>query len=370
MNNNNAQDSDFPSNIPYEEVHFSSSGNYCVCFVDMVNSTAEVRGIRDTVKVRKYYSIFLNSMAVIARNFHAKIVKNVGDSLIFYFPESVDSANKDVWKDILDCLLALIDARPIINTKLYQEGLPAIRYRISTDYGKLEIAKSLSSKEDDLFGITMNMCSKINSFTPTNCITVGGDLYQVLRYLHMDKEEYRLTELDKQSPGQKFSYPIYILNTKKPNPVNPFKRKSQLFIQQNSKLDLSQDPKHKSKINVMLVDDELETLMTFNTILSGENYAVEIFRNGDDAISRFLTVDPSYYDLVISDIRMPHTNGLELYNRLRELSPSVKMLFVTALDGIEEIVSMLPEVKKHQILRKPVDRDDFLRGVKQLLVNT
>ncbi|SMH71142.1 response regulator [Candidatus Nitrosotalea okcheonensis] len=367
MNNNNAQDSDFLSNIPYEEVCFSSSGNYCVCYVDMVSSTKEVACIYDTAKVRKYYSLFLNSMAAIVRSFGAKIVKNVGDSLIFYFPESQDSTNKDAWKDILDCLLALIDARPIVNTKLYQEGLPAINYRISADYGKVEVAKSLSSKEDDLFGATMNMCSKINSFTPTNSITLGGDLYQVLRYLHLDKQEYRLTELGTYSSGLKFPYPVYILRVEKPNPVNPFKRESRLCTLQNSKVNLSQDQKNKSEINIMLVDDDLETLTTFNTILSDENYAVDMFKNGDEALRSFVTVNPSHYDLVISDVRMSPVNGLELYNRLRELSLSVKILFVSALDGIEEIASVLPGVKKSQILRKPISKEDFVEVVKTTL---
>lgn len=368
MNNNIiGQNCDFPSNIPYEEVCFSSSGNYCVCYVDIVNSTKEVSSIYDTIKVRKYYSIFLNSMAAIVRNFSAKIVKNVGDSLIFYFPESLDSINKDEWKDILDCLQALMDARPIINTKLYQEGLPAINYRISADYGKVEVAKSLSSKDDDLFGATMNMCSKINHYAPINSTVLGGDLYSILRYLHMDKNEYQLVELGTYSSGDKFSYPVYTLRGKTPNLVNPFNRTSKLLSLRSSKLELGQDEKHKSAIKIMLVDDELETLTTFNTILRDENYAVDTFRNGDEAIRSFVTVNPSYYDLIISDVRMSPVNGLELYNRLRELSPSVKILFISALDGIEELVSVLPGVKKSQILRKPISKSDFLEVVKTTL---
>jgi len=367
MNNNNAQDSDFPSNIPYEEVCFSSSGNYCVCFVDVVHSTEEVARIYDAVKVRKYYSIFLNSMAAIVRNFSAKIVKNVGDSLIFYFPESLDSTNKDTWKDILDCLQALTDARPIINTKLYQEGLPAINYRISADYGKVEVAKSLSSKDDDLFGATMNMCSKINQFAPVNGIVLGGDLYSILRYLHTDKNEYQLMELGAYSSGHKFPYPVYTLGGKTPNLLNPFKRTSKLLALHSSKLNLDQDQKQKSEINIMLVDDDLGTRTTFSTILSDENYNVDAFGNGDEAIRNFITTNPSHYDLVVSDIRMSPVNGLELYNRLRELSPSIKMLFVSALDGIEELVSVLPGVKKSQILRKPVSKENFVEVVKTTL---
>lgn len=363
--NHNEYDIEFPNNIPYEEIHFSSSGNYCVCFVDVVHSTEEVAKIFNAAKVRKYYSIFLNSMAVISRNFGAKIVKNVGDSIIFYFPESLDSTDKEEWKDILDCLQALMDARPIINTKLYQEGLPAIHYRISADYGKVEVAKSLSSKDEDLFGSTMNMCSKINQFAPINGTVLGGDLYHILRYLHIDKNEYKLSELGTYSSGHKFSYPVYTLREKTPNLVNPFKRTSKLLAHYSSKPDL--DQKQKSKINIMLVDDDLETRITFSTILSDENYNVNTFGNGDEAFRNFITTNPSYYDLIVSDIRMSPVNGLEFYNRIRELSPSIKMLFVSALDGIDEIVSVLPGIRKSQILRKPVSKEYFVETVKTTL---
>jgi DNA-binding response OmpR family regulator len=117
----------------------------------------------------------------------------------------------------------------------------------------------------------------------------------------------------------------------------------------------------------MLIDDEVETLSTFSTILSGENYNVDTFRNGDDAIRSFVTVPRSHYDLVISDVKMSPVNGLELYNRLRELSPSVKMLFVSALDGIEEMTSVLPDIQKSQILRKPISKECFVKAVKVTL---
>lgn len=351
--------------IPYEEVCFSSSGSYCVCYVDIVNSTEEVSKIYNTEKVRKYYSIFLNSMAAISRNFGAKIVKNVGDSIIFYFPESLDSTNKDTWTDILDCLQALTDARPVINTKLYQEGLPAINYRISSDYGKVEVARSLSSKDNDLFGPTMNMCSKINQFAPANNVVLGGDMYNILRYMHIGKNDYYLTELGTYSSGNKFPYPVYTLKRKIPNLVNPFKRTSKLLTLRN--LDLEYAKKQKSKINIMLVEDDLDTRTTFSTILTDENYNVDAFENGEEAIRNFITVNPSHYDLIVSDIRMSPINGLELYNKIQDLSPSIKMLFVSALDVMDEIASILPGIQKNHILRKPVSKEHLVETVQATL---
>jgi len=49
-----------------------------------------------------------------------------------------------------------------------------LSYRISADYGRVEVARSTTSQSDDLFGPTMNICSKINSKAPSNGVAIGG----------------------------------------------------------------------------------------------------------------------------------------------------------------------------------------------------
>jgi hypothetical protein len=80
------------------EIAFSDkSQDCCVCFVSMVDPISAISEIRDPDKIRRYYSIFINTMAAIARNFNAKIIKNTASSLIFYFPKtstiSLDSSS-------------------------------------------------------------------------------------------------------------------------------------------------------------------------------------------------------------------------------------------------------------------------------------
>jgi two-component system, OmpR family, response regulator ChvI len=114
------------------------SMNCCVCFVDMVSSTKITAEISDRRKIGQYYSIFINTMAALAKNYGAKIVKYAGDALIFYFPETSDSSNERGFKDILECFTTMILARDIINAKLHSEGnLPSVSYRISADYGRV-----------------------------------------------------------------------------------------------------------------------------------------------------------------------------------------------------------------------------------------
>ncbi len=77
--------------LPEEEISFQSrSENYYICLVDIVNSTKIAARLADT-PIRNYYHIFLNTMAAIVRGHRAKIIKNIGDSLIYYFPATYDT---------------------------------------------------------------------------------------------------------------------------------------------------------------------------------------------------------------------------------------------------------------------------------------
>jgi two-component system, OmpR family, response regulator ChvI len=77
-----------------EEISFiGGSQNCCVCFIDIVDSTRITTiEIADAEKIKIYYSVFINTMAAIARNFDGTIIKNTGDSLIYYFPKTTSRA--------------------------------------------------------------------------------------------------------------------------------------------------------------------------------------------------------------------------------------------------------------------------------------
>ncbi|HYX56363.1 MAG TPA: adenylate/guanylate cyclase domain-containing protein [Nitrososphaeraceae archaeon] len=215
-----------------EEISFTgSSKNCCISFIDIVDSTKiTTTEINDAEKIRKYYSIFINTMAAIIRDFNATIIKNTGDSLLYYFPETSNNSSAavddddgiSVFKEIFECGLTMVEASTIINTKNQEEGLPALNYRISADYGRVEIAKSMTSTSDDLFGPTVSLCAKINSMAPINGMVIGRDLYEVTRssppsfdndYYFSEIGKYPITELKYQH------YPVYsiIRNKNKEN---------------------------------------------------------------------------------------------------------------------------------------------------------
>ena len=207
-----------------DEVSFSGQReNYCVCFIDMINSTSTTANL-NYAQVSKYYSVFLNAMAIIARNFGAKIIKNAGDCLIYYFPLTCDFKDKIVFSDVLECCSTMIEAHRFINARLNHEGLPPLNYRISADYGMAEIARSITSASDDLFGSSMNRCAKINSKAEANGSVIGGDLYNVTNLFASFESEYEFEEVGRFTFGEAKEYPIYsVRNKSKKVILNPFK---------------------------------------------------------------------------------------------------------------------------------------------------
>ena len=188
--------SNFKSNFNDEQITFINyTHQYCVCIIDIVDSTTKTQMIASSEKIRQYYSIFLNTMASIIKYNNGKVIKNAGDCLIYYFPKTVDTVtNKSSIQDVLDCGLAMIEANSVLNANLNKNGLPSIDYRISGNYGKVELATSSNSNSVDLFGPTVNICSKINHLALSNEMVIYKDLYDVVKKTPFFKE-YRFKEL-------------------------------------------------------------------------------------------------------------------------------------------------------------------------------
>jgi DNA-binding NtrC family response regulator len=60
---------------------------------------------------------------------------------------------------------------------------------------------------------------------------------------------------------------------------------------------------------------------------------------------------------------MKKLNGFELYYRFKELDPNIRVLFVTALDLVEEASSLMPDINSSQFLTKPIDREELINSV-------
>ena len=184
-------------------VAFSGQTNsYCVGIIDMIDST-KISARLPVGKLSRYYQIFLNSMADTLKKFGGKVIKNVGDSLLFFFPESC-KGRKYGFMSCLKGGLGMTELHDHLCLCAKNEGLPCINYRISCDYGSAVLMQS-SDSSLDMIGPPLNMCAKINHFAHDNGIVIGADLYEMAKKMN----DYNFTSVKSFDTGQKFQYPVY-----------------------------------------------------------------------------------------------------------------------------------------------------------------
>jgi len=115
--------------------------------------------------------------------------------------------------------------------------------------------------------------------------------------------------------------------------------------------------------HILVVDDDKNTRMYFETVLEMSGYTVTVAGNGEEALE---VMDREHIDLVVLDIMMPKMNGYEFTRTLRECDDYLPILMVSA--------KHLPMDKNRgfavgtdDYMTKPVNKEEFLYRIKALL---
>ena len=117
-----------------------------------------------------------------------------------------------------------------------------------------------------------------------------------------------------------------------------------------------------TKNSILLIDDEPDITFTIKSILENNGFKVDSFT---DPISALDNYQINFYDLIILDIKMPKMDGFELYTKIREIDPKVKICFLTALLMFnEEFRKARSEIDKiigeECFIKKPIKTDDLI----------
>ena len=107
-----------------------------------------------------------------------------------------------------------------------------------------------------------------------------------------------------------------------------------------------------SKKRIMFVDDEPAVLAALSNLLRRDRHRWDlVFAQGGDEAKREL--DASTFDIVITDMRMPHLDGLDVLQHVKQKSPSTIRIILSGYAESATVLEALPLV--HQFLSKPCD---------------
>jgi CheY-like chemotaxis protein len=119
----------------------------------------------------------------------------------------------------------------------------------------------------------------------------------------------------------------------------------------------------------MIVDDEKDILAILKSGLETKGgFAVDTFSSGEAALQAFASHAPDYYDIVLTDIRMPKMNGFELYRKIREKNASIPIAFITAFEiNEDEFSKVMPSIKVRDFIKKPIRIPELIEKLNMVL---
>ena len=114
---------------------------------------------------------------------------------------------------------------------------------------------------------------------------------------------------------------------------------------------------------IMLVDNEEGLCRMMEAVLMDQGYQVKSFTRPVQAVAEFSAGD---YQLIISDIKMPEMDGLEVLQHIRNRDPEVPVIMITAYATVEMSIQALRR-GAYDMLTKPFEPDELVYRVKNAL---
>lgn len=116
---------------------------------------------------------------------------------------------------------------------------------------------------------------------------------------------------------------------------------------------------------IIIVDDESEILMLLKKFLESEDFDVHCTQDGYDALT---LIDRMSVDIVITDIRMPGMDGMELLRRIKRKDELIEVIVLTGFASLEAAVSSMKSDGAFDFLTKPIENfDDLLISIEKAL---
>ena len=112
-------------------------------------------------------------------------------------------------------------------------------------------------------------------------------------------------------------------------------------------------------MDILIADDDREVRTTLEKFLTRRKHRLRVAKNGADAHQ---LIDETEPDLVISDVRMPEMDGIELRKEVNEHHPEVPVILITG-HGSPETEEAARLYRARGYLKKPLDLGNLLEKI-------
>jgi len=118
-----------------------------------------------------------------------------------------------------------------------------------------------------------------------------------------------------------------------------------------------------SKAKILYVEDEIFLAKIVSETLQSRGYEVVMEEDGGKALKKFQETSP---DLCILDIMLPNKDGFAIADGIREISPDVPIIFLSAKSGVDDVVNGF-KTGANDYIRKPFSMEELIVRIENVL---
>ena len=115
--------------------------------------------------------------------------------------------------------------------------------------------------------------------------------------------------------------------------------------------------------NILIIDDEPLMRLSISDALKAEGYNIASVESGGEGLK---AIKDNAYDIVITDLKLPEVDGLQILKGCRQYSPVTKILMITAHGSVETAVEAM-KLGAYDYITKPFSMEEMLLIVKRLI---
>jgi len=117
------------------------------------------------------------------------------------------------------------------------------------------------------------------------------------------------------------------------------------------------------RARILVVDDDESVRKVFATILEEEGYAVDMAKNGREAIKKSKV---KFYNLALIDIRLTDMEGTKLLTKVKDTMPKMRKIIITGYPSLQNAIEAVNRGADAYVL-KPFNMDKVLETIKDQL---
>ncbi|UCG37114.1 MAG: sigma-54-dependent Fis family transcriptional regulator [Candidatus Bathyarchaeota archaeon] len=119
----------------------------------------------------------------------------------------------------------------------------------------------------------------------------------------------------------------------------------------------------KEKGHILIVEDEQDMLLGLQKILSNQGHNVDIAGSGSAGLER---IQESDFDIVVTDLKMPDVDGMELLRKVKEIHSDTMVIVITGYGTVENAVEAMKR-GAYDYITKPFDAEHIMMVVRKAL---